>query len=99
MMTEAGFRPVVRRASVGMLCWLTCLVVLGALFPSYPTDFLHLGIAKMRFVLSAIGFSGALGALTMPALTDRLGRKPVMILSVIAAFLFLLCSRPVTRIR
>ncbi|KAA1009765.1 MFS transporter [Paraburkholderia panacisoli] len=74
---------------VGMLCWLTCLVVLGALFPSYLTDFLHLSMEQMGFVLSAIGFGGALGALTMPALSDRLGRKPVMILSVVGAFAFL----------
>jgi MFS family permease len=77
---------------VGMLCWLTCLVVLSALFPSYLIDYLHLSMQQMGYVLSAIGFGGTLGTLLMPALSDKLGRKPVMICSVIGAavFLFLL---------
>lgn len=77
---------------VGMLCWLTCLVVLSALFPSYLIDYLHLSMQQMGYVLSAIGFGGTFGTLVMPALSDRLGRKPVMIFSVIGAavFLFLL---------
>ncbi|CAG2139283.1 MFS transporter [Cupriavidus numazuensis] len=70
---------------VGMLCWLTCLVVLSALFPNYLTDYLHLGMEQMGYVLSAIGFGGMLGTLVMPALSDRIGRKPVMVLSVLAA--------------
>ncbi|KAI3611535.1 hypothetical protein D8I24_0130 (plasmid) [Cupriavidus necator H850] len=74
---------------VGMLCWLTNLVVLGAMLPGYLTEYLHLGMEQMGFVLSAIGFGGSLGALTMPALSDRLGRKPVMVLSVIGTFVFL----------
>jgi len=70
---------------VGMLCWLTCLVVLSALFPNYLTDYLHLGMEQMGYVLSAIGFGGMVGTLVMPALSDRIGRKPVMILSVLGA--------------
>lgn len=67
---------------VGMLCWLTCLVVLSALFPSYLIDYLHLSMQQMGYVLSAIGFGGTFGTLVMPVLSDRLGRKPVMIFSV-----------------
>jgi predicted MFS family arabinose efflux permease len=70
---------------VGMLCWLTCLVVLSALLPSYLIDYLHLSLEQMGFVLSAIGFGGTLGTLVMPTLSDRLGRKPVMVLSVLGA--------------
>nr|WP_315244328.1 MFS transporter [uncultured Albidiferax sp.] len=70
---------------LGMLCWLTCLVVLSALLPSYLIDYLHLSLEQMGLVLSAIGFGGTLGTLVMPALSDRLGRKPVMILSVLGA--------------
>jgi MFS family permease len=71
---------------VGMLCWLTCLIVLSALLPNYLTDYLHLGLEQMGFVLSAIGLGGTLGSLTMPALSDRIGRKPVMIICVVGAF-------------
>ncbi len=76
---------------VGMLCWLTCLVVLSALLPSYLIDYLHLSLEQMGFVLSAIGFGGTLGTLVMPALSDRLGRKPVMIVSVLGAAAGLYC--------
>lgn len=79
----------IRLNVVGMLCWLTCLVVLSALFPSYLVDYLHLDLSQMGFVLSAIGFGGMLGTVTMPTLSDRLGRKPVMILSVIGAAIFM----------
>ncbi len=72
-------------AMVGMLCWLTCLVVLSALLPSYLIDYLHLSLPQMGYVLSAIGFGGTLGTLVMPALSDRVGRKPVMVASVIGA--------------
>ncbi len=70
---------------IGMLCWLTNLVVLSALLPSYLIDFLHLTLEQMGYVLSAIGFGGTLGTLVMPALSDRLGRKPVMVMSVVGA--------------
>ena len=74
---------------VGMLCWLTCLIVLSALMPSYLVDYLHLSIEKMGFVLSAIGFGGTLGTMVMPGLSDRFGRKPIMIVSVLGAAVFL----------
>lgn len=79
----------IRLNIVGMLCWLTCLVVLTALLPNYLVDYLRLNMQQMGYVLSAIGFGGMLGTLTMPALSDRIGRKPVMILSVIGAAVFL----------
>jgi MFS family permease len=70
---------------IGMLCWLTNLVVLSALLPSYLIDFLHLSLEQMGLVLSAIGFGGTLGTLIMPGLSDRFGRKPIMIVSVLGA--------------
>ena len=70
---------------IGMLCWLTNLVVLSALVPSYLIDYLKLSLEQMGFVLSAIGFGGTAGTLVMPALSDRFGRKPIMIASVIGA--------------
>lgn len=74
---------------IGMLCWLTCLMVTSALLPSYLTDHLHLNVQQMGFVLSAIGFGASVGTVVMPAISDRVGRKPVMIGSVIGAMVFL----------
>jgi MFS family permease len=79
----------IRLNIAGMFCWATNLVILTAFLPSYFTESLHLNIEQMGFVLSAIGFGGATGAFIMPSLSDRLGRKPVMVLSVLGAFVFL----------
>ncbi|WP_322088659.1 MFS transporter [Burkholderia sp. BCC1999] len=96
-MADAGshrWRDVLRYRNVplcfvGMLCWLTCLIVLSALLPNYLTDYLHLGLQQMGFVLSATGIGGTLGGIAMPALSDRIGRRPVMVLSVLGAFVSL----------
>jgi len=72
-----------------MLCWLACQIVIAALFPNYLVDYLHLDMQQMGFVLSSLGFGGALGALVLPALSDRVGRKPVMLLSAAGVFLSL----------
>jgi len=68
------------------LCWLSCIVVVAALFPNYLVDYLKLDMQQMGFVLSSLGFGGAIGSLLLPALSDRIGRKPVMLLSVAGAF-------------
>jgi MFS family permease len=70
---------------LGMLCWLTCLVVTSAMLPSYLMDHLHLDLLQMGYVLSALGFGATVGTVAMPALSDRIGRKPVAVLSVIGA--------------
>ncbi len=79
---------------LGMLCWLTCLIVTSALMPNYLTDHIGLDVPSMGFVVSGIGFGAALGTVLMPWLSDRLGRKPVMIVSALGnlAFLVLLMN-------
>lgn len=79
---------------VGMMCWLTVLVVLGAFLPNYLLDHMGLSLAQMGYVLSAIGFGGAVGTVVLPSLSDRFGRKPIMILAVIGgvASLYLLIN-------
>ena len=72
---------------VCQLCWLACIVVVAALFPNYLVDYLHLDLQSMGFILSALGFGGAIGSLLLPALSDKIGRKPVMLISVVGAFL------------
>ncbi len=70
---------------VGMLCWLICLTVMSAMLPSYLTDYLHLSLRQMGFVLSAIGFGGTAGCVVMPWISDRIGRKAMMLISAAAA--------------
>lgn len=74
---------------IGMFCWLTCLVVLTAFLPSYLTSYLHFSIPQMGYVLSGIGIGSTLGTFFVPMCSDYIGRKPVMILSVIGALIFL----------
>ena len=71
---------------VCQLCWLCCIVVVGALFPNYLVDYLHLSMEQMGFILSSLGFGGAVGSLALPALSDRIGRKPVMLISAAVGF-------------
>jgi MFS family permease len=52
-------------------------------------DYLHLDMQQMGFILSSLGFGGAIGALVLPALSDRVGRKPVMLSSAAGVFLSL----------
>lgn len=83
-----GYRNV-RIAMAGMLCWLTCLVTTSAFMPSYVSDHLGLDRFQMGFVMSAIGFGGMAGALVLPALSDWIGRKPVMVVGTLGALVSL----------
>ncbi|SHF01622.1 MFS transporter [Acidocella aminolytica] len=74
---------------MAMIVLLTCQITLGAMLPSYLVDYLHLSVPSMGFVLSSIGFGGAAGALVLAPLSDRLGRKPVMLISSLCAALSL----------
>jgi predicted MFS family arabinose efflux permease len=64
-----------------MLCWLTCLITTSAFMPSYLIDFQKLSQEQMGGVLAAIGVGSTIGTLALPALSDLVGRKPVMIAS------------------
>lgn len=94
---EAGshWRQVLRYRNVwlnmlGMFCLCTCLYVVSAMVANYLTDYLHLGMAEMGFIMSAIGFGGFSGQVIMPGLSDRFGRKPVVLFSYAAGTLSLI---------
>ena len=74
-------------------CWIACLVVVSALLPSYLIDHLHLSMVQMGGVLSALGFGATLGGLVMPALSDRIGRRPVALIDAIGTIVLLMLLR------
>jgi predicted MFS family arabinose efflux permease len=75
----------IRIAAGMMLCWLTCLMSTSAFLPNYLIDYLRLPFADMSGVMSAIGLGSTVGTLLLPWLSDRLGRRPVMVLSTLGA--------------
>jgi predicted MFS family arabinose efflux permease len=80
----------VKIAMALMLCWLTCLMTASALLPSYLIDHVGLEFNQMGRVMSAIGLGSAFGTLALPWLSDRIGRKPVMLLSSVGGVFALL---------
>jgi len=75
----------IRLLMAGMLCWLTCLITTSAFLPSYFVAYLKLESGQMGIVMSAIGFGAMAGTIILSALSDRIGRKPVMVVSSIGA--------------
>ena len=80
----------VRLGAVLMLCWLTCLITTSAFLPNYLIDHLKLPFTQMGGIMSAIGLGSTLGTFSLACLSDVVGRKPVMVLATVGAFLSLL---------
>ncbi|MEM9880662.1 MAG: MFS transporter, partial [Pseudomonadota bacterium] len=70
-------------AVLGMFCFFSCLNVLSTFMPSYLTDHLKLPIGEMGMVLSALGVGGFIGMVVVPALSDKFGRKAVMLTALV----------------
>ncbi len=92
--TRVAWREVLMRRTVlvntaMMGCLLTSLIVLAAFMPNYLTDHRRLGLEVMSLVLAAMGAGGCLGMVLVPAVSDRLGRKPVMTTAVAIAMIAL----------
>src|SRR5262249_36396523 len=81
---------------LGMSVWVTCLITTSALLPNYLMDHLHLGFGQMGTVMSAIGLGAAAGTLLLPWLSDRTGRRPVVIISALGAGASLILLASVT---
>lgn len=79
--------------TASMLCYLTCLITLSAFMPNYLTDHLKLNLDQMGLVLTGQGVGSFVGMVAIPALSDRFGRKP-MLLVALAVEVITLCALP-----
>ena len=71
-----------RTVQVNAVCasfLLACVMTMAAFMPSYLTDHVKLPLDDMAWVLSGTGFGGLIGMIVIPALSDRFGRKSVMV--------------------
>ena len=84
-----GYKNVVLNILM-MSCWLSCLVVIAAFLPSYLTDHFHFSLREMGTVMSASGLGSAIGMIVIPSLSDRVGRKPVLLTGALIEILVLL---------
>src|SRR6186713_2572922 len=75
-------------AMLTLMCAMGGIFVMGAMMPSYLTDYLHLSIQDMGFVTAAIGFGGCIGQFAMPTISDFIGRKLTTLVSYILAAVF-----------
>jgi MFS family permease len=78
------WRDVLRHRAVlvnalSMVCYLTCLITLSAFMPNYLTDHLKLDLDAMGLVLAGQGIGSFVGMAAVPAVSDRLGRRRVLI--------------------
>ena len=81
-------------AMLTLMCAMGGVFVMGAMMPSYLTDYLHLSNLEMGFVTSAIGFGGCIGQFAMPTISDFIGRKLTTLASyILAAVLTYLFTR------
>jgi predicted MFS family arabinose efflux permease len=76
-------------AMLTLMCAMGGIFVMGAMMPSYLTDYLGLSIQQMGVITSAIGFGGALGQFAMPTLSDFIGRKVTILISYVLAAVFI----------
>lgn len=68
--------------AASMMAYLTCLIILSAFMPSYLTDHLKLDLDVMGMVLAGQGVGSLIGMVLLPALSDRLGRKRVLVVAL-----------------
>lgn len=80
----------IRLAILALCGAMTCIFVLSAMVPSYLTDFHGIGTTQMGIIASGIGFGAFAGQLAIPGLSDKYGRKPVVVAALSLAMVMLL---------
>jgi predicted MFS family arabinose efflux permease len=89
----------VLRCVVLSIAYIAYLVLSWAFLPLYLVNVRHYEASTMSWVMGVVGIAATLYALLIPALSDRIGRRPVMIivpvLSLVLPVAALLYSGPV----
>jgi len=68
-----------------MVCMFTSAIPLAIFFPNYMTDYLHLSLESMSQMMIGLGLGSLTGTVILPALSDRLGRKPLMVVGTLVS--------------
>jgi sugar phosphate permease len=70
-------------------CFTVAFITIGVGFlPLYLTNVRHFLPQQMGLLMSALGISGALLGIALPAISDRIGRKPVVITASLLGILY-----------
>jgi MFS family permease len=68
-----------------MVCMFTSAIPLAIFFPNYMTDYLHLSLESMSQMMIGLGLGSLTGTVILPALSDRWGRKPLMVVGTLVS--------------
>lgn len=77
-------RPVIVNTGTMIFC-LTSAITLSVFMPNYLTDHLKLDLDSMGLVLAGMGIGAFVGMVAVPALSDRFGRRRVVIVALAIA--------------
>lgn len=80
----SGFVAMLRVRNVWLCsiisCFMVAWMVLGwAFLPTFFVQYRHIPPADTKWLMSTLGVCAAFGGFVIPALSDRIGRRPVMI--------------------
>jgi ACS family hexuronate transporter-like MFS transporter len=74
---------------IGMSCFMVAWMVLGWVFlPVVYANYLHIDAKSASWLMALLGISAAVFAFIVPGLSDRMGRKPIMIVFTLIGVIY-----------